>query len=556
MFSQDQPTQKLTIVGGGIIGAMEAYYAHAEASAKGERLRVTMFEARGPRESTAEKIAPSLTPDEILSVVPRGGVLVQKLGMLFSQPGGIRVDDVSDVNGSQTAEAFISQVQIYSEDEQGHQQRTETLLKLGKTSMDFWQDLYDQADPALSQILEDSNFNPCREPRQAINTLHDGYRIDLIYGIPHALSKAQGMMSDYQALGYTACKILSPAEVKELDPFLADFCDSYSDTAESGEPCWKGEAVALYRPGGCLDVEVFLPKFYEYLRGVMGQYTNEAGIKKDCFRLKFGRDIAGIVYADDYSSDKLLIEGLQYGDVFKRNTHSYESSDYVFCPGEAVGTLKRLGFEEPAYAGFAGASLKLNIPIPVDQLEAYSNFNHCMEVHREGVVLAWQARFRDNHIFISVAGTKAFYADQKPHKDQAFAKDRNLLQLNMINDVLPQFISLALERDTTGQPLSAEDLQYLEEQGVAKRWVGTRAVAYDGFPTLGDVFYAGRTERPVENARCTTHLGSGGVSFAPAAVIFSRALGGRAPVSMNLEASHALDLEQAVGTYGRSIRKL
>jgi hypothetical protein len=531
---------------------MEAYYAHVAARAKGERLRVTMFEAKGPRESTAEKIAPSLTPDEILSVVPRGGVLVQKLGMLFSQAGGIRVDDVSNVNGSEAAEAFIGQVQLYSEDEQGHQQRTETLLKLGKTSMDFWQDFYDQADPALRQLLEESNFNPCREPRQPTSTLHDGYRIDLIYGIPHALSKAQGMMGDYQRLGYTACKILSPAEVKALDPFLADFCDSYSDTVESGEPCWKDEAVALYRPGGCLDVEVFLPKFYGYLQEAMGQYTNEAGIEKDCFRLKFGRDVAGVVYADDNSSDNLQIEGLQYGDVVKRNKYHYESSEYVFCPGEAVGTLKRLGFEEPAYAGFAGASLKLNIPIPSDQLESYSSFNHCMEVHREGVVLAWQARFRHDHIFIGVAGTKAFYADQKPHKDQAFAKDRNLLQLNMINDVLPQFISLALGRDTMGQPLNAEDLQYLEERGIAQRWVGTRAVAYDGFPTLGNVY---RDTVQVENARCTTHLGSGGVSFAPATVLFSRAFGGRAPVSTSdLEASYAL--EQAVGIYGSSKRKL
>lgn len=60
------------------------------------------------------------------------------------------------------------------------------------------------------------------------------------------------------------------------------------------------------------------------------------------------------------------------------------------------------------------------------------NFSHRMEVHQEGVVLAWQARYIDEKIFIGVAGTKAFYGDQRPTKDQAFAKDRNLLQLNMI----------------------------------------------------------------------------------------------------------------------------
>jgi hypothetical protein len=163
--------------------------------------------------------------------------------------------------------------------------------------------------------------------------------------------------------------------------------------------------------------------------------------------------------------------------------------------------------------------LMLNIPIPIEQLEQYAKFNHCMEVHQEGVVLAWQARFRDNKIFIGVAGTKAFYSDQKPHKDQEFAKNRNLLQLNMINDVLPEFISLALGRDTKGQKLTVEDLTKLEKSGIAERWVGTRAVAYDGFPTLGAVY---KEDREVSNARTTTHLGSGGGSFSPASIFVSR----------------------------------
>ncbi len=31
-----------------------------------------------------------------------------------------------------------------------------------------------------------------------------------------------------------------------------------------------------------------------------------------------------------------------------------------------------------------------------------------MEVHQEGVILAWQARIKNNKVFIGVAGTKAF----------------------------------------------------------------------------------------------------------------------------------------------------
>jgi len=62
-------------------------------------------------------------------------------------------------------------------------------------------------------------------------------------------------------------------------------------------------------------------------------------------------------------------------------------------------------------------------------------------------------------------------------------------------------------------------LDYLEDHGIATRWAGVRAVVYDGFPTLGYVY---KEDSKVENARCTTHLGSGGGSFSPAATVISR----------------------------------
>jgi hypothetical protein len=142
-----------------------------------------------------------------------------------------------------------------------------------------------------------------------------------------------------------------------------------------------------------------------------------------------------------------------------------------------------------------------------------------MEVHKVGIVLAWQARFKDNRIIIGVAGTKAFYGDQLPTIDQDFAQNRHLVQLNMINDVLPDIVSIACGYDTKGAQLFFNDINTLESQGILKRWVGRRAVAYDGFPTLGALYCKGCK---VGNARCTTHLGSGGVSFAPAAVKMSR----------------------------------
>ena len=100
-----------------------------------------------------------------------------------------------------------------------------------------------------------------------------------------------------------------------------------------------------------------------------------------------------------------------------------------FVQERLLALSEKLGFNEPAYAGFAGPSLFMNIPI--SKVENYKDFSHCMEVHNEGIVLAWQARCMEDKIFIGVAGTKAFYGDCLPGKDESFAKNRNLVQLNI-----------------------------------------------------------------------------------------------------------------------------
>lgn len=518
---------KISIVGGGIVGALESYYAYKDAQKDGKKICITIYEkgdsfgASNNGQSstnTSYNVVPSLTIDEILSIVPRGNELVEKLSVLFNQPGGIRVDDVMGVNDSEAAIKFKEAVAIYGSDT-NHDDRTLALLMLGKRSMDLWQQMYDDGDEELKSILEASSFNPCREPRSSSKkSLHDGYRIDLIYGIPNAQAKAMNMKADYEKLGYKNCAILSPNEVIVIDPYLADFCYAHSDVDTNMDRIWKNDSIALWRPGGCIDARTFLPKFYAYLTKIMGQYRDSNGLVQDCFQLQFSKEVAAIEFDSD--SVDLHIIGLKFSD----GTHKIEKDPridcrYVFCPGESVGTLRNLGFNEPAYAGFAGASLRITIPLSQDQIEMYRNFSHCMEVHNEGIVLAWQARFQENNIFIGVAGTKAFYGDKQPNKNEEFAKNRNLVQLNMINDVLPEFISLAYGYQTNGKTISAEQLSFLEDKGIACRWVGRRAVAYDGFPTIGPLYYNGCK---VGNARCTTHLGSGGVSFGPGAVAVSR----------------------------------
>ncbi len=527
-ISVDVPVNcKTSIIGGGIVGSLESYYAYKDAEKNGRRICITVYEKGNsfdssgigqPSTNTSYNIVPSLTIDEILSVVPRGSQLVEKLAVLFSEPGGIRIDDVRGVNDSLSAVNFKESVAIYGSNK-NHDDRTLALLMLGKRSMDLWQQMYDEGDEELKSILELSNFNPCREPRDGSKkVLHDGYRIDLIYGIANAEERAMSMQADYEKLGYKNCRILSPDEVIAIDPYLADFCDNHSDVDVNSLRVWKKDSVALWRPGGCIDTRTFLPKFFAYMKKVMGQYTDSNGEIQDCFQLQFGKEVVGVEF--DTESENLSMIGLKFSDgTYELNNPLALDSRYVFCLGEAIGTLDKLGFNEPAFAGFAGASLLISIPLPNDQIEMYKNFSHCMEVHNEGIVLAWQARCKEDNIFIGVAGTKAFYGDKQPNKDEDFAKNRNLLQLNMVNDVLPEFISLACGYDTKGKEILAEELSSLEDKGLACRFAGRRAVAYDGFPTIGLLYCKGRK---VTNARCTTHLGSGGVSFGPGAVFISR----------------------------------
>lgn len=524
-ISVDTPVNsEVFVVGGGIVGALESYYAYKDAEKNDEKICVTVYEkgdsfdvsnAGESSTNTSHNIVPSLTIDEILSVVPRGSELVEKLAILFTEPGGIRVDDVAGVNDSPSAINFKEAVMFYGSDK-NHDDRTLSLLMLGKKSMDLWQQMYDEGDSELRTILEVSNFNPCREPRNSSNkALHDGYRIDLIYGIQNARQRALNMQADYEKLGYKNCAILSPDEVVAIDPYLADFCRDHSDVDVNMNRVWHDDSVALWRPGGCIDTRTFLPKFYAYLKKKMGKYKDANNQIQDCFQIQFSKEVIGI----DLEDSEII--GLKFADgTLQENNKSEIQAYYIFCPGESVGTLQNLGFNEPSYAGFAGASLLMNIPLSKDQIEKYKNFSHCMEVHNEGIVLAWQARFKEDNIFIGVAGTKSFYGDKQPNKDEAFAKNRNLVQLNMVNNVLPEFISLAFGYNTEGKGLSAEELFILENKGIARRWVGRRAVAYDGFPTIGSLYC---NNCKINNARCTTHLGSGGVSFGPGAVFISRA---------------------------------
>jgi hypothetical protein len=106
---------KLTIIGGGIIGAFEAYFAYIEAKKNNCQLRVTIYEKNSKTsDTTTSHIVPSLTPNEILAVLPNGNELVKNFAIPFTEPNGLRIDDVPNVNSTELTHNFIKQAKKYS----------------------------------------------------------------------------------------------------------------------------------------------------------------------------------------------------------------------------------------------------------------------------------------------------------------------------------------------------------------------------------------------------------------------------------------------------------
>ena len=522
--SMSYPSSKLVITGGGIVAYLEAYIAFLQARSDLQKIRISIHEKNDRlNETTTAHLVPSLTPNEILSVVDHSSFF-QDISTSFRHPGGILANDVEYILDTKEAKRFIAALRGVSQNNQLLQKNTELMLRMGELSMTLWNMLYDTGDDDFKQIMKDSHFHPCSEPNQQHDQSQNGYRIDLIQNQPNAEQYLMRQQLHARARGYQYCRLLSPTEALEKDPFLNDFCELNSHLTETGKRVWNADAGAIWVPGGCLATLIFLPKLHDYLKNKMGTYTNQAGDTKNCFQVHLNRKVVGVNYDSDASQAK--ISGLVFQDApaHEKQKHVYTQTSYVFCPGEAVGTLSALGFQEPPAARFSGVSLQLTIPLlSVIYLEKYAALHQqYREIGFDGYGIAWQARCVDECLIIGVGGTKAFYGTYEPQSHQDFAQKNWVLLLNCINRLWPSAVELALGKPTRGKELTAGDLSSLVSSSIARVWVGSRAVSFDACPTLGVVYEAKGQQRPIVNARCTTHLGSGGVSFAPAAALVSQ----------------------------------
>jgi hypothetical protein len=492
--------ETLIIVGGGHVGLIKVLLANEHAKKAKQNFNAIIYtKDKAIEETTAANIWNSHTHNEFGAVIPPVEQMAESMNISFDK-GGIRVPDVPGILEHQSSKKFIDAVYKKGADINAIQEINTVVPKVGSASMKLWRKLYESANPKLKAIMQECNFNPCADSEDAkCQKLYSGYRIDLIYNTENVLKKAENMLEEYRSVGYKYGKILTPDEVLSMDKSLTDFvCDNSEGT--SPNKVWKKNVVAVWRPGGCVDTQRFLPKLLAYLREDMG----------DRLKVHFNKEAVGVDVQPTIQGH-YEVKGLTFADGTSISAPaSDEKVWFDINPGEAVGTLERLGFHEPPCAGFAGCSLSLTVPMTGELKRDFADFRHHMEVHTPGKVLAWQARAIGDSIFVGGAGTKAFYGPLEPKLDQQFACINNLAQLQMFNDVLPQVVSVGLGRNTRGQQMTMDDLEDLVENKKARRWVGRRSVRFDNMFTWGFLYYQGHK---VTNAMTGTHAGSGGGSL-------------------------------------------
>ena len=531
-----RPARKVTIVGGGIIGYLEALMEYLKFKRTGVPVKVSIYEqAPDITYTTAYNNRGSITVNEPASVVPRAKALLKAIMLECTKSGGIKMPDVSGILESASVKAFLAEVEAFSVNEDLVDAKNMQLLEFGKFAASMWQFLYDNLGDEFRKIMDESNYKPC----SIAGDWEDpavGYRCDPIFNFhtASAQAKAESIIKEHEDLGYKHCKILSPKEAEARDPSLKHFCQSQSEQdPATGELVWKKSASVVLRPGGCINGAIFLPKLHAFLENNMGTYVNEDGKTKNCFQASYNKSVIGLSLRDNADGTAKILEALQTNRVLKNGGRKDNRARYgdhhevVLCTGKDVSVIPSLGVDFPAFTGFAGPSVLFDLPVTREQLAdhpEYLTLDNCMEALEEDIVLAWQSKTvkgEDDRlrICIGVAGSKALSGVETPTNDQVFARTKQTRLLNMINTIYPKAVSLALERDTAGQELSYDDLLALVSKGIVKRWVGNRAVAVDSMFTIGQASVDGK---PVVGVSMNTHGGSGGIAHGVGMVYLRR----------------------------------
>lgn len=508
---------KISIAGNGIVALMVAYLLFLRSHEEQKAVKITIRGKYPIDYTTAAFLVPSLSWNEILSVVPPGKKLLDSLQKLFTDfKGGIRLEETDTI--LLKAKEFIDAVESSGNDEQAQHRRTELLVEFSKLSLSIWELIYQSADQELRNIFDECNFLPCRELSSSEIKLRDGYRLDVYYEADDIEKKLQTAIEESMKNGYKHAQLVSPDNLLKLDTSFKTYVNSYSTLNENSIRVWNKGAGVILRPGGCVNTPLFLKKFSEYMQKIMGTYLTEKGIEKPRFKVKLG-EVTGLQYA----KDKNHVLAFEVDKQQKTNKHHYIQENFILCPGEKIGTVRRFGLFEPPHARFVGFSLKLSIPEDLVFKAGFSlDYKSNMAI-RTGAVsssVVQVGKFGEQ-FSLGIGGLKAFLGLDDPDLNADYAIKASLYQLNMLNKVYAPFISVCLGKNTQGTLLTSDDLNVLIKNKFLTRWTGSRACAFDGAPTV-DYGYNGQGQ--VDNLLIATHLSSGGVTNCTGTAILIDAL--------------------------------
>lgn len=362
--------KRFYVVGGGIVSGLEAKEALTEAEKSKTPIKIVIFEQNDKcNDTTAMNIFPSLTHDEMIAVVPTGEDLDAGLATPFNQYGGMKVMDVPALNKpSKDVKGFVSSSKEFSKDQQEVLKRKNILLRSGRQSMTQWNEMFLE-DKELGRIMEASNYKPCKEIPYGEMKLGQGYRVDIFRDHSDAHYAAKAMAENYRSSGYLNSRVLSPDEMKTIDPQLMDFAENYS-FKKGGERIWKKGTNAIWRPGGALDANHFMLMLMRYLKNKAKKMANGSSVN-----VLLGHKVVGVELGLEGRITGLNVEVNKGRDKahlrFPEEQEESADLEVVFAPVSSVGILRKFGFEEPDAAIFAGASLHLKIPLNGEMKDKY-----------------------------------------------------------------------------------------------------------------------------------------------------------------------------------------
>lgn len=499
------------VIGGSASGLIFSYYALQQAQQDQKTINIHIVDAQDHPASrnmdhgedarlspaaSSGGLAASYTWCEALTVADFGSSADFKAALsVDAKDYGLRVEGV-ETNTPYTKAMFAFFDHTTPEQKQA---AYNVMAGAGKRSMQLWDELY-ESDPALARILDDAGYESGQKNLK-LHIIHKSKHAN-----PTAFAASSVALYNQVMHEHPDAKIMTPDDVVAHDPSLARFVADNSVPDKAGQRVWNDDIAVTAAHGGGIIPEIFYPKFLAYIQEKarsQGSYVEFKGRTK----------LTDIAFDDQaHNATNLNLKG-----AFNQQVVLAPEDQVVVASGGNYHLAQALGLDHPEMGGFAGASLVLDFtPEMVTAFEReHGTLPKKAMVPYFGMNVSFKPVLEPNGaLHIGVGGIKSFYGDKRPDLSQDFVQWAVAEHLRTLNKIYPHVVAYLLGEDIQTEDITYAHVKQLVNQGYAREWTGSRPIAYDFLPVIGQ---ADRQGKALRNVFLYTAMGSGGIAYGPAA---------------------------------------